>query len=81
MDFEDRALEVGKKQAGAYEEWAEAVSWIVFWESLAIRDRNGQTKYGRNSGSKEVKVEAALSEQKPAATLSGPEGTQLEIFK
>lgn len=77
-DYEDYVHEVGHRQAAAYEEWAEAVSWIVFWESLAIRDRNGQTKYGKSSLPKNSEAESF--DQRAAARLNKPQGTQLSFF-
>jgi len=44
---------------------AEDLAWYVFWESLAIRDRQGKTRFGRTRTDS-----ANLSEADPPAQLN-----------
>ena len=47
------------------DENGEDLAWYVFWESLALRDRQGKTRFGRTrTGS------ANLSEAEPPAQLN-----------
>lgn len=44
---------------------AEDLAWYVFWESLALRDRQGKTRFGRTRTDS-----ANLSEADPPAQLN-----------